>query len=96
MKKFEVCLSGRNFLINLDGEVKKHGFYAVRFIEAEDVSSALEVVMGGIRSELKECVLNEEYDPPKVNVIDVYEVYYFQDTAEYKGKRILPQGFVWE
>lgn len=96
MKKFEVCIRGKNFMINIDGQFRKHEFYAVRCVEADDTSSALEIVMGGIKSELTDVVLNEKNDPPKVNVEDIYEVYYFQDTVEYKGKRILPQGFVWE
>lgn len=96
MKKFEVCIRGKNFLINIDGQCRKREFYAVRCVEADDTSVALEIVMGGIKSELNDLVLNEKNDPPKVNVEDIYEVYYFQDTLEYKGKRILPQGFVWE
>ncbi|MBI5192540.1 MAG: hypothetical protein HZA08_03735 [Nitrospirae bacterium] len=96
MKKFEVCIRGKNFLINRDGHARKHGFYAVRFVEANDMSDALEIVMGGIKTELKGAVLNDKSDPPAVNVDDIYEVFYFQDTVEYKGKSILPEGFVWE
>lgn len=83
-------------MININGQFRKREFYAVRCVEADDTSVALEIVMAGIKSELTDVVLNEKNDPPKVNVEDIYEVYYFQDTLEYKGKRILPQGFVWE
>ncbi len=60
------------------------------------MSDALEIVMGGIKSELIDVVLNDKSDPPKVSVEDIYEVYYFQDKVEYQGKSITPEGFVWE
>lgn len=60
------------------------------------MSDALETVMGSIRTELKDVVLNDKSDPPKVSVEDIYEVYYFQDKVEYQGKSLLPEGFVWE
>lgn len=96
MKKFEVCIRGNNFLIKKNNHVRKHGFYAVRFIEGDDMSDVLKIVMDSIKSELKDVVLNDKSDPPSMSVEDIYEVYYFQDTVEYKGKSILPEGFVWE
>ena len=54
MTKFEVCIRGTNFLIKTDNQVRKNGFYAFRTIEANDMSGALEIVMGAIKAELKE------------------------------------------
>lgn len=96
MKKFEVCIRGKNFLIRTDNEVRKNNFYAARFIEANDMSSALEMVMGSIRSELKEAVLNDKSDPPTMSVEDIYEVYYFQDKIVWQGRSLPPEGFVWD
>ncbi len=96
MKKFEVCIRGTNFLIKSGNQTKKNGFYAFRTIEANDMSGALEIVMGSIKSELKDAVLNDKSDPPKVSVEDIYEVYYFQDKIEWQGKILLPEGFVWD
>ena len=96
MTKFEVCIRGTNFLIKTDNQVRKNGFYAFRTIEANDMSGALEIVMGAIKAELKSSVLNDKSDPPKVSVEDIYEVYYFQDKIEWQGKILLPEGFVWD
>lgn len=96
MTKFEVCIRGTNFLIKTDNQVRKNGFYAFRTIEANDMSGALEIVMGAIKSELKDAVLNDKSDPPKVSVEDIYEVYYYQDKIEWQGKILLPEGFVWD
>jgi len=40
MKRFEVKLHGKNFLLNLDGELKKFGFYATKFVKAENPQEA--------------------------------------------------------
>jgi len=96
MKKFEVCIRGTNFLIKSGNQVKRNGFYAARFIEANDSSAALESVMGAIRDELKDVVLNDKSNPPKVSVEDIYEVYYFGDKILWEGKNLRPEGFVWD
>ena len=96
MKKFEVCLRGTNFLIKSGNQVKRNSFYAARFIEANDSSAALEIVMGAIRDELKDVVLNDKSNPPRVSVEDIYEVYYFGDKIVWEGKNLPPEGFVWD
>ena len=40
MKRFKVKLHGENFLLNLDGELKKFGFYATKFVKAENPQEA--------------------------------------------------------
>src|SRR3972149_10216625 len=94
MKKFEVCIRGSNFLIQSGNQVKRNGFYAARFIEADDMSGALDIVMNSIKAELKDVVLNDKSNPPKVSVEDIYEVYYFGDKIVWEGKNLPPAGFV--
>lgn len=96
MKKFEVYIRGKNFLIRTDNEVRKNNFYAGRFIEANDMSDALEMVMGSIRSELKDAVLNDKSDPPTMRVEDISEVYYFQDKLLWQGMNLPLDGYVWD
>ena len=64
MKKFKVCIKGKNFLVKIDEEAKKHGFYAARAVEAKDSTDAIDAAMDSIRAELKKDVLNDESDPP--------------------------------
>jgi len=45
MKRFKVKLHGKNFLLNLDGEPKKFGFYATRFVKAEDPQEAEKIAV---------------------------------------------------
>ncbi|MDD5434255.1 MAG: hypothetical protein PH343_02375, partial [Nitrospira sp.] len=85
MKKFEVYIRGKNFLISTDNGVRKNNFYAGRFIEADDMSDALDRAMGSIRAGLKDAVLNDKSDPPTMKVEDISEVYYFQDKILWQG-----------
>jgi hypothetical protein len=68
MKKFEVCIRGANFLIKTGNTVKKNAFRATRFVEAKDIPDAVDKAMNSLRAELKPAVLNDESDPPSVDV----------------------------
>jgi hypothetical protein len=96
MRKFEVCIRGMNFLIKTDNKVKKTGFYAARFIEANDMSTAVQIATDSFRAELKDIVLNDKSDPPVMNVEEVEEVYYFQDNMVVGDKVVPGKGFLWD
>jgi hypothetical protein len=66
MKKYKVLVRGENFLINVDGCVKKLGFYTTRFVEANDDREAEDNALSLLRtdSKLRDCILNEESDTP--------------------------------
>ncbi len=96
MRKFEVCMRGENFLVKRDGKVKKTGFHAARFVEAMDMSAATQMAIDSFKAELGPDVYNEKGDPPKLSVVEVEEVYYFQDEMSV-GKMLLPgEGFLWD
>jgi hypothetical protein len=97
MKKFEVCIKGKNFLVKKDEEAKKHGFYAARGVEAKDTTDAVDVAMGLIRAELKKDVLNDESDPPIMCLEELCQVYSLEDSMEMEvGEKKYPtKGFVW-
>jgi hypothetical protein len=40
MKRFKAKLHGENFLLNFDGEFKKFGFYATKFVKAKNPQEA--------------------------------------------------------
>jgi len=96
MRKIEVCIRGRNFLMKTDKGTRKRGFYAARFVEANDISSAVSMAMDSFRAELKGQVLNDKSDPPAMTVVDASEVYYFQDKMEVEGKVLSGKGFLWD
>lgn len=96
MRKIEVYIRGKNFLIKTKDGVRKRGFYAARFVEAQDISSAVKMAMDSFRAELKDVVMNKKENPPAMTVIDANEVYYFQDKVEVEGKFLTGEGFLWE
>ncbi|MBE9502987.1 MAG: hypothetical protein IME96_02290 [Proteobacteria bacterium] len=96
MNKFEVCIRGQNFLIKTDNKVKKNGFYAARSIEARDMSSAVDLAMDSFRAELGNSVRNDKSDPPVLNVVEVNEVYYFQENMIVENMVVPTTGFLWD
>ena len=84
MKKFKVQLHGENFLLDLDGELNKYGFYATKFVEAENPQEAEKIAFILIRKNpnLKDTVLNESTDPPKVNLKEIEEVGFLKFFAK--------------
>jgi len=76
MKNFKVKLHGENLLLNLDGELKKYGFYATKFVEAENPQEAEKIAIILIRQNpnLKNTILNENADRPTINLEEVKEV----------------------
>jgi hypothetical protein len=80
MKKYQVLVRGENFLIDLDGECQKVGFYTTRFVEAEDEEGAELAAMDALRGDpkLTKGVLNAKTDPPLMYAEEVEEVGSFE------------------
>ena len=84
MKRFEVKLHGKNFLFNLDGELKKFGFYATKFVTAENPQEAEKIAIILIRQNpnLRDTVLNENADRPTINLEEIKEVNFLKFFAK--------------
>ena len=84
MKNFKVKLHGENFLFNLDGELKKYGFYATKFVEAENSQEAEKIAIILIRQNpnLRNTILNENADRPKINLEEVKEINFLKFFAK--------------
>ncbi|MEE9543050.1 MAG: DUF2231 domain-containing protein, partial [Thermodesulfobacteriota bacterium] len=96
MRKFEVCMRGENFLVKRDSKLKKTGFHAARFVEAEDMSAATQMAIDSFKAELGADVFNEKGDPPKLSVVEVEEVYYFQEEMSVGSMSLPGEGFLWD
>ena len=84
MKRFKVKLHGENFLLNLDGELKKYGFYATRFVKAENPQAAEKnaIILTHQNPNLRNSVLNENSDRPEINLEEIKEVSFLKFFAE--------------
>jgi len=76
MKRFKVKLHGKNFFLNLDGEPRKLGFYATRFVKAENPEEAekIAVILTHQNPNLRKTLLNENDDRPEINLVEIKEI----------------------
>lgn len=84
MKRFEVKLHGENFLLDFDGEPKKYGFYATKFVKAENPQEAekIAIILTHQNPNLRDTVLNENFDRPTINVEETKEVNFLKFFAK--------------
>ena len=89
MKKYRVMVEGVNFLIEMESEVRKFGFFTTRFVEAWDKEEAEAKAIEMLRVELKRLVRNEKSDSPMMFVEEIEELETF-------GEFIVPgTGCAW-
>lgn len=80
MKKFHVLVNGQNFLVNIDGKTKKHGFFQNFLIETISVEDAAEEIIEKVRDdkELKKITLNSRKDSPNIEIEEINELNTFE------------------
>ena len=73
MRRFKVKLHGKNFLLNHDGELRKYGFHATKYVKAEDPQEAEKLAIILIRQypNLRDSILNENADHPTINMEEI-------------------------
>lgn len=89
MNKYKIILEGRNCYIEIDGVVNAHGFFATRFIEAEDPGIAEKRAADLVQEELKGILLNDPSNPPLIHLAEIHELPSFDDNLVPGG------GFSW-
>ena len=89
MKKYKVRVQGTNFLIRVDTEPTKLGFFTTRFVEAQDEQEAENRRIDSLRVELKELVENDKSDSPMMFVEEIEELESFGEF------RVPGTGFTW-
>ena len=68
---YQVTVGGENFLIHIEGKEQRIGFHASRFIERNSREEAEREAMFRIGEELKDRVLNDFSDPPRLYIHQV-------------------------
>ena len=76
MKRFKIELQGENFLLNLNGEPRKFGFFLRRYLRAIDEVMAEKAATIQTRQipTLKQGICNNSEDPPRVRLKLIREV----------------------
>ena len=71
---FRVIVERRNCLIDFEGDVQKHGFFATRFVHDDDDDRAGRTAIQKVAKELRRRLLNAENDPPMFRVHELAKV----------------------
>ncbi len=84
MKRFKVKLHGKNFLLNYDGELKKFGFFATKFVKAENSQEAekMAIILIHQNPNLRDTILNKNTDRPIINMEEIEEVSFLKFFTE--------------
>jgi hypothetical protein len=80
MQKFKIELHGRNFLLNFDGEHKKFGFHATRYVTAMNVEEAERIATIQIHQyhAIRDALANEGTDSPVVLILSSEPIGFFR------------------
>lgn len=89
MKKYSVMLRGENYLIRVNGQPQKCGFFATRIVKSLNSQEAFEIAANFIRRELHNTVLNTAEDSPLIYVEELTEL------KQFERKHTPGRGFVW-
>ena len=76
MTTYLVRLTGKNFLMDVDGEARKKRFYTTRLVEAANPKRAETLARELIRNDarLQYAVLNDVADPPMIYLKSITEI----------------------
>lgn len=72
--RFLLTIDGRNCLIDVDGSRMRVGFVTTRLLEGRTAEEAAYSGLARVNDELKEQLLNEPEDPPRIWVSGVQTV----------------------
>lgn len=93
MNKYRVVIHGQNYLIKLDDMIEKMGFYATRYVEAENEGLAESKAVALIQCDdkLRQVVRDAPDNPPVLHAEEILELANFEGVnppgAEYSFYR---------
>jgi len=98
MAAYRAMIEGRNFLLDIDGKVRRCGFYQTVFLECADPSevepAAVQVVKGD--AELKQLAKNEQSDPPMLFLDSFEELDGAESLPTAKGRSYYVEKRWWQ
>ena len=89
MKKYHLLMNGQNFLVDMDDNLAKHGFFQHFFLEAESPECAEDLAVQKIRGneDLKAIAQNPQDDPPVIIVEEMSELETFDGVESMESGR---------
>jgi len=98
MPTYRALIEGRNFLLNVDGKTRRHGFYQTVFVSGSDPrdaeSNAIRVVKDD--AELKQMAQNAQHDPPMLYLDSLDEIVESKEMPVAKGRTYYVEKQWWQ
>jgi hypothetical protein len=98
MPSYRALIEGRNFLLNVDGRMRRHGFYQTVFVEGSDPAEAEVNAIGFVKGddELKQATQNEQNDPPMLYLDSLEELEGVEAVPTVKGRSYYVEKRWWQ
>lgn len=98
MPAYRALIEGRNFLLDLDGRPRRHGFYQTVFVQSSDPAEAEAAAIRAVKDdpELKHMAQNRADDPPMLYVDALYELESAEPLPEAKGRTYYIEKSWWQ
>lgn len=80
MTRFEIRLQGENYLLNIDGEPQRFGFFTTRLVRAESPEQAVKIAIIKVHQDayLQSSVINEGQNRPSLRLVEVRKIGFFR------------------
>jgi len=89
--RYKVSLNGHNFLLDIDGKVRRLGFYTHRIVEAGDESEAEQVAIQALRSHPTLVARRNPPGNPASVTVDEIELAQANDSSAQPGLVLYPE-----
>ncbi len=98
MLTYRALVEGRNFLLNVDGKTRRHGFYQTVYVQAADAKEAESNAIGAVKGDngLKQMTLNEPGDPPMLHLDSLAEMEDSESTPAPNGRTYYVEKHWWQ
>ena len=71
---FKITIKGKNFKMAMDGKLEKLSFTKTEFLSRPTIYDAEQTALRQISSDLGDNVLNDEDDPPLLDIFETIEI----------------------
>ena len=98
MPAYRALIEGRNFLLNVDGKTRRHGFYQTVFVHSSDPNEAESHAIRLLKddAELKQMTQNERDDPPTLYLYSLEEIDSSDPAPVAKGRTYYVEKRWWQ
>jgi hypothetical protein len=98
MAAYRALIEGRNFLLGIDGKIRRYGFYQTVFLRCTDPSEVEAIAVRAVKDdiELKQITQNDQDDPPMLYLDGFEEIDDSDPLPTAKGRSYYVEKQWWQ